>query len=31
MSFSAHADHRGIVSLIEYLNPKKIVFVHGEK
>lgn len=31
MSFSAHADNRGILRLVEYLQPKNVVFVHGEK
>ena len=31
VSFSAHADTRGIVRLIRYLNPGKVVFVHGDK
>ena len=31
MSFSAHADNWGIVKLVEYLRPQKVVFVHGEK
>ena len=31
MSFSAHADSNGIMSLIKHLQPKNLVFVHGEK
>lgn len=31
MSFSAHADNKGIVNLVEHLRPKYLVFVHGEK
>ena len=31
MSFSAHADNRGITSLVEFLNPKHLIFVHGDK
>ena len=30
MSFSAHADHKGIVALMDYIRPKNIVFVHGD-
>ena len=31
MSFSAHADNKGILSLINHLSPAHVVFVHGEK
>lgn len=31
MSFSAHADNKGIVALIEQVDPESVVFVHGEK
>jgi integrator complex subunit 11 len=31
MSFSAHADSKGITDLIEYLEPQHTVFVHGDK
>ena len=31
MSFSAHADCRGILQLIRHLEPKNVIFVHGEK
>lgn len=31
LSFSAHADARGIVQLISQCDPSNIVFVHGEK
>lgn len=31
MSFSAHADCRGIMQLVRHLEPKNVVFVHGEK
>ena len=31
MSFSAHADNWGIVRLVEFLWPKNVIFVHGEK
>jgi integrator complex subunit 11 len=30
MSFSAHADSKGIISLIKHLSPKNVMFVHGE-
>lgn len=30
MSFSAHADSRGILQLINHLQPKNTMFVHGE-
>ncbi|CAD8049650.1 unnamed protein product [Paramecium sonneborni] len=30
MSFSAHADSRGIIQLVNHLQPKSIAFVHGE-
>ena len=31
MSFSAHADSKGITDLLEYLEPQHTVFVHGDK
>jgi integrator complex subunit 11 len=31
MSFSAHADSKGITDLLSFLNPSHVVFVHGEK
>lgn len=31
MSFSAHADSKGIVSLVQHLKPENVIFVHGEK
>ena len=31
MSFSAHADAKGILQLIKHCEPKNVVFVHGEK
>jgi integrator complex subunit 11 len=30
MSFSAHADAKGIIQLIKHLQPKNVMFVHGE-
>lgn len=30
MSFSAHADAKGILGLIRHCQPKNVVFVHGE-
>lgn len=30
MAFSAHADHKGITNLIDFLQPQHTVFVHGE-
>ncbi|KAI6192415.1 Integrator complex subunit 11 [Aphelenchoides bicaudatus] len=30
MSFSAHADAKGIMQLIEHVNPQNVMFVHGE-
>ena len=30
MSFSAHADSKGIIQLIKHLQPKNVMFVHGE-
>ncbi|KAI5184796.1 integrator complex subunit 11 [Nematocida homosporus] len=30
MPFSAHADQRGIISLIQHCNPYRIVLVHGD-
>ena len=31
MSFSAHADSKGILELLSHLEPKNVVLVHGEK
>lgn len=31
MSFSAHADSKGIIELLTHLEPKNIYLVHGEK
>jgi len=31
MSFSAHADSKGILELLAHLEPKNVVLVHGEK
>lgn len=31
MSFSAHTDHRGILQLINWLQPENVVLVHGEQ
>lgn len=31
MSFSAHTDSKGIMDLIEFLQPDNVVLVHGEK
>jgi integrator complex subunit 11 len=30
MSFSAHADAKGIMQLIRHCEPKNVVLVHGE-
>jgi integrator complex subunit 11 len=30
MSFSAHADATGILDLVKHLEPKNVMFVHGE-
>ena len=30
MSFSAHADQKGLLQLIEYIEPKKLLLVHGD-
>jgi Cft2 family RNA processing exonuclease len=30
MSFSAHADAKGIMQLIDHLKPENVMFVHGE-
>jgi len=30
MSFSAHADAKGIMQLIHYCQPKNVLLVHGE-
>jgi integrator complex subunit 11 len=31
ISFSAHADAKGIINLIRFVNAENIVFVHGDK
>lgn len=31
ISFSAHADAKGILNLLRHLEPENIVFVHGDK
>lgn len=31
MSFSAHADSKGILELLSQLEPKNVMLVHGEK
>lgn len=31
MSFSAHADSKGILELLSHLEPKNVMLVHGEK
>ena len=31
MSFSAHADSKGIMELLTHLEPKAVYLVHGEK
>ena len=31
MSFSAHADSKGIIELLTHLEPKNVYLVHGEK
>ena len=31
MSFSAHADSKGIMELLSHLEPKNVILVHGEK
>ena len=31
MSFSAHADSKGILNLIKHCEPESVVLVHGEK
>ena len=31
ISFSAHADAKGIIGLIRHVNAENIVFVHGDK
>lgn len=31
MSFSAHADAKGIIQMIKHLQPKNVMLVHGEK
>lgn len=30
ISFSAHADAKGIINLLRHLNTENIVFVHGD-
>lgn len=30
MSFSAHADAKGIMQLIDHVKPQNVMFVHGE-
>lgn len=31
ISFSAHADAKGIINLLRHLQAEKVVFVHGDK
>ena len=31
VSFSAHADAKGIINLIRNIDPEEIVFVHGDR
>ena len=31
MSFSAHADAKGILNLIKHVDPENVMLVHGEK
>ncbi|KAJ8500626.1 hypothetical protein OPV22_011178 [Ensete ventricosum] len=31
LSFSPHTDSKGIMDLVEYLSPKHVILVHGEK
>lgn len=31
MSFSAHADSKGIMELLAHLEPRNVILVHGEK
>lgn len=31
VSFSAHADAKGIINLIRNIDPENIMFVHGDK
>jgi len=31
MSFSAHADAKGIIQMIKHVQPKNVMLVHGEK
>ena len=31
MSFSAHADAKGIMNLIKNIDPENVMLVHGEK
>lgn len=31
ISFSAHADAKGIINLLRNIDPDEIVFVHGDK
>ena len=31
MSFSAHADSKGIMELLTHCEPKNVILVHGEK
>jgi integrator complex subunit 11 len=31
ISFSAHADAKGILNLLRHLDPENVVFVHGDK
>lgn len=31
MSFSAHADSKGIMELLNHLEPKNVILVHGER
>ncbi len=31
MSFSAHADAKGIMQLVKHVEPKNVVFIHGDK
>jgi integrator complex subunit 11 len=31
MSFSAHADSKGIMELLTHLEPRNVMLVHGER
>lgn len=31
VSFSAHADAKGIINLLRNIDPDEVIFVHGDK